>query len=203
MQTDVKMSDIDEASIASLVQSNQGSPLLSLSRSLSLSDDGVDDGSMPLPPESYFPSLEPLENHAQTHAKHYGYALPTIRWKWRYKNRTICQKYTMGCYCTTKYQDRSKGRRRRRQKSIVKTDCMFSFYALQNEDGNYDLQHRHSVMFQTHNHGLTMNPAVHHQHCRLQEPALEHAKALITASLKVKDIITVLSKSEHVNILPL
>jgi hypothetical protein len=133
------MSDIDKALIASPVQSNQGSPLLSPSRSLSLSDNEVDDRSMPLPPEGHFPSLEALENHAQTHAKHHGYAISTIRWKWRYKSRTTCRKYTIRCHCTTKYQDRSKGRQQRRQKLTVKTNYMFSFHALQNKDGSYDL----------------------------------------------------------------
>jgi hypothetical protein len=165
------MSDNDSV-ISSLVGSSVSS--LSLSRSPSRSsspassdENGVDDSSMPLPSEGHFSSLDALENHAQTHAKHHGYAISKIRWKWRYKNRITCKKYTIGCHCTTKYRDRSKGRARRRQKSTVKTDCPFSFHALQNEDGTYDLQHRCGVVYQTHNHGPTMNPAVHHQHRRL------------------------------------
>jgi hypothetical protein len=54
-----------------------------------------------------------------------------------------------------------------------------------------------------HNHAPTQNPAVYHQHRRLCGPALEHAKALIATSLEVKDIVTVLLKSEHVDVPPL
>lgn len=85
----------------------------------------------------------------------------------------------------------------------MKTDCPFSFHALGNEDGSYDLQHRSGVLYRTHNHGPTSNPAVHHQHRRLRGPALKHAKALIAAGLEVKDIVTVLSKSEHVDTPPI
>jgi hypothetical protein len=158
---------------------------------------------MPLPPEGHFPSFEDLESHAQSHAQRYGYAVISIRWKWRYKNRTTCKKYTMGCHCTTKYRDRIKNRRRRRQRSTLKTDCAFSFHALQNEDGSYDLQHRQGIQFRTHNHGPTNNPGVHYQHRRLRGSALEHAKALIAAGLEIKDIITVLSASEHVDVPPI
>jgi len=56
-------------------------------------------------------------------------------------------------------------------------------------------------LYQTHNHSLTSNPAVYHQHCWLRGLALKYAKALIAARLEVKDIITALSKSEHVNTL--
>jgi hypothetical protein len=77
------------------------------------------------------------------------------------------------------------------------------FHALGNEDGSYDLQHRDGVVYRMHNHGPTFNPVVHHQHHRLRGPVLEHAKALIAAGLKVKDILTVLSKSEHVTVPPI
>jgi hypothetical protein len=136
---DVKMSNNDNASILSPSHSDQGSITSSPSRSSSPSDDGVDDGSMLLPPEGHFPSFEALERHAQIHAQHHGYGILTIRWKWQYKNRQTCRKYTMGCHCTSKYRDRLKGQQRRRQKSTVKTDCSFSFHALQNEDSSYDL----------------------------------------------------------------
>jgi len=53
----------------------------------------------------------------------------------------------MGCYYTTKYQDCFKGRQQRRQNLIVKTNCPFSFHALRNEDGSYDLQHRSGVLY--------------------------------------------------------
>jgi hypothetical protein len=95
-----------------------------------------------------------------------------------------------------------KGQRRRRQRSTIKTDCPFSFLGLENEDGSYDLQHRQGVQFHQHNHGPTNNPAVHYQHRRLRGPALKQAKALIAAGLEVKDIVTVLSASEHVDVPP-
>jgi hypothetical protein len=199
----------EASSIASPEYSDQGSsppsPLSPRSPSPSDdgSDDGVDDGSMTLPPEGHFPSFEALERHAQIHAQHHGYGISNVRWKWRYKNRTTCRKYTIGCHCTSKYRDRLKGRQRRRQKSTVKTDCKFSFHALQNEDGSYDLQHRFGVEFRTHNHGPTLNPAVHHQHRKLRGPALQQATALIASGLEVKDIVAIMSTSEHVDIPPI
>jgi hypothetical protein len=179
------MSDADDASI---VSADYAGSSFSLSRSSTPSNNNIDDGSMPLPPEGHFPSLDALEEHAQTHAKAYGYAIATIRWKLRYKTQSKCRKYIIGCHCSSKYRDRSKGRARKRQKSTVKTDCPFSFHGLQNEDGTYDLRHRGGVEFRIHNHGPTLNPAVHHQHRRLRGLALEHAKALIAAGLEVKDI---------------
>lgn len=194
------MSNADDASIAS---SDHAGGSLSPLRSSTSPDSSIDDGSMPLPPEGHFPSLEALEEHAQAHAKAHGYATARIRWKLRYKTQSKCRKYTIGCHCSSKYRDRSKGRARKRQKSTVKTGCQFSFHGLQNEDGTYNLRHRDSLEFRMHNHGPTQNPAVHHQHRRLRGLALEHAKALIAAGLEVKDIVTVLSKSEHVDVPPL
>jgi len=62
------------------------------------------------------------------------------------------------------------------------------------------LQHRLGAQFRTHNHGPTTNPGVHYQHRWLRGPALEHAKALVAARLEVKDIISILSASEYVDV---
>jgi hypothetical protein len=195
------MEDSNDSPISSPALSRRSS-VSSTSTSLS-PNDGPDDGSMPLPPEGHFPGFEALERHAQNHAQDHRYAISAIQWKWQYKTRQTCCKYTIRCQCTTKYRDRSKGQQRRRQKSTVKTDCPFSFHAMGNEDSSYDLQHRDGVVYQTHNHGPTVNPAVHHQHRRLRGLALKHVKALIAARLEVKDIVTVLSKSKHVTIPPI
>src|ERR1700733_4156489 len=103
------MSDTDE-DIPSPPVSRRSSISSSSSSSSSSTLSSQDDGSMPLPPEGHFPSFKALEKHAQEHAQRHGYAVTSVRWKWRYKNRTTCKKYTMGCHCTTKYRDRMKGR---------------------------------------------------------------------------------------------
>jgi len=140
----MSFSDVSSV-ISSLPVSRRSSILLtSLSSLLSSAASSVDDGSMSLPPEGHFETLDALEQHAQTHAQNHGYAIITIRWKKRYKTKgSTFRKYTMGCHCTTKYRDRMK-RPRRRQQSTLKTDCQFSFHALQDADG-FTLKHRDGV----------------------------------------------------------
>src|SRR5579871_117234 len=96
--------------------------------------------------------------------------------------------------CTAKYRDRSKDNHSDVKNSLLRLIARSFSYALGNEHGSYDLRHRDSVMYRIYNHSPTFNPAVHHQHCRLQGPALEHAKALIAARLEVTDIVTALPK---------
>jgi hypothetical protein len=147
---------------------------------------------MSLPPKGHFETFDALEQHAQTHAQNHGYAIITIRWKKRYKTKdSTFRKYTIGCYCTTKYRDRMK-RRCRRQRSTLKTDCQFSFHALQDADG-FTLKHRDSVQYCQYNHGPTTTPAVYYQHRRLHSDALKQAKALIATRLEPKDVVLILA----------
>jgi hypothetical protein len=144
---------------------------------------------MSLPPEGHFATFDTLEQHAQLHAQRNGYAVVTVRWKYQYKSRF--RKTTMGCHCTRKYRDRTK-RPRRRQKSTVKTDCPFTFLAVQDANG-WTLKHRQGPQFARHNHGPTMKPSVHWQHRKLRGDALKQATALIAAGLEPKDIVSALS----------
>jgi hypothetical protein len=159
--------------------------------------DGTNDGSMTLPPEECFSSFDALEQSANLHARQHGYAVSGIRSKPRYKTKSTCRKIYMGCQCSTKYRDRTK-KARRRERHTLKTDCQFSFMALQNEDGSWDLKHRPGVKYRGHNHGPSNTPAVHYQHRKLRGEALRQAKALISAGLEPKDIVTILSQTTDV-----
>jgi hypothetical protein len=161
------MSASDRSSISSPPHSRRSSvSSLSSTHTDDGPDDGPDDGSMPLPPEGHSSSFKALEQHAQNYARDHGYAVSPVRWKYQYKKRTNCRKYIIGCYCSTKYQDRMK-RQRRKQRSTFKTDCPFSFHTLQSKDGSYDLRHRQGDQISHHNHSPTRTPAMHYQHCRL------------------------------------
>ena len=81
-------SDTDGEGVPSPVISQQGSVSSTSSRSLVApvddpdeTDDGVDDGSMPLPPEGLFPSFDALEQSANLHARDHGYAVSGFQLK--------------------------------------------------------------------------------------------------------------------------
>ncbi len=106
------------------------------------------------------------------------------------------QEYFLGCFC-------SGGRlkiERRRQKSTEKTDCPFSFLAVEGQDGTWTLQHRGGAsdrhMYRRHNHPpiFEILDHPHRQHRKLQGENLKLARHLITIQLPPREVVSVLAQ---------
>jgi len=158
-----------------------------------------------LPPERDFDSYEELLQFAQAHAKSALYALvigKSERRKGRMIRILVCQRGGHSSKKST-YRPGISEDLRSRNRSTLKTGCLFSIKARERKTGTWSLSYRENEGFSTHNHPAAETSSAFASHRQLTDSQLQivHANHLARIA-PIRTVIALRQQDSTLEIIP-